>query len=119
MVHDAEWDQSGLNLKSFVEILSDRLQTGTTIAKEFMLDWLMSIEEVPQFEISFDLPLFFRQIFLLLEDPNKSLKSKAEECLKKFLHVFKEQLAAQGKISSKISQDSAQIIFEMILILIR
>jgi hypothetical protein len=42
-----------------------------------MLDWLMAIEEVPQFEISFDLPLFFRQVFLLIEVPSKSLKSKA------------------------------------------
>jgi hypothetical protein len=94
-----------------VQILADRLQSGGTLAKEFMLDWLMAIEEVPQFEISFDLPLFFRQVFLLLEDPSKSLRSKAEECLKKFLHVFKERLALQAKISSKLSCESAQVIF--------
>lgn len=44
IVYDAELDQSGLNLKAFVEILAERLQTGGILAKEFMLDWLMAIE---------------------------------------------------------------------------
>jgi hypothetical protein len=51
--------------------------------------------------------------------PSKSLRTKAEECLKKFLHVFRETLALQGKLSSKIRNDSAQVIIEMALILVR
>ena len=33
IVYDAQFDQDGLNLKGFVEILSERLQTGGTLAK--------------------------------------------------------------------------------------
>jgi hypothetical protein len=89
------------------------------LAKEFMLDWLTTIEEVPQFEISNDLPLFFRQVFELFLSTSKSLKTKAEDCLKKFLYVFREILSVEGKLSSKLTNESAQMILEMTLLLVR
>jgi len=35
------------------------------------------------------------------------------------MHVFRETLALEGKLSSKIRNDSAQVIIEMALILVR
>lgn len=44
MVYDTEFEQGTLNLKLFVKLLSDRLETGSNEAKEFILDWLTAIE---------------------------------------------------------------------------
>lgn len=35
--------------------------------KEFLIDWLISIDEIPEFEISFYLPLVFKELFKLME----------------------------------------------------
>jgi uroporphyrinogen-III decarboxylase len=74
---------------------------------------------VPHFELSFDLPLFFRQVFELLLSDCKSLRTKAEECLKKFLHVFREILALGGGLSTKLRAENAQMLVETVLLLIR
>ena len=63
IVNDTTFNEKIFSLKHFVELLSEKLQSGASITKEFMLDWLMTLEEIPQFELSFDLPVFLRQIF--------------------------------------------------------
>ena len=51
---------------------------------------------------------------------NKNLKNKADECIKKFLHVFKETYAKKkGDLSSKLTKENAKLLIEMILLLIR
>ena len=35
--------------------------------KEFLIDWLIAIDEIPEFEISFYLPLVFKELFKLME----------------------------------------------------
>lgn len=43
MVYDSVFDPAAFNLKEFVELLAERLQTGGPAAKAFMLDWLMAV----------------------------------------------------------------------------
>jgi hypothetical protein len=119
MVNDAVFDQLPFELRGFIETLAEKIQTGGCNFKEFLLDWLMTIEEIPHFELSFDLPLFFRQVFELLLSDSKNLRTKAEECLKKFLHVFREILALGGGLATKLRAENAQMLVETILILVR
>ena len=79
----------------------------------------MTIEEVPQFELTFDLPLFYRQMFELLLNNHKNLRIKAEECLRVFLFVFKEVVGQCKPLSSKIKSDSAQMLVAMTLVMVR
>ena len=63
ILNDATGETHSFQLRSFVEILAEKLESGSPASKEFILDWFMTIEEVPQFELTFDLPLFYRQMF--------------------------------------------------------
>jgi hypothetical protein len=77
MINEAVLDQLPFDLQAFIYSLAEKIQAGGSIFREFLLDWLMAIEEVPHFELSFDLPLFFRQVFELLLSDSKSLRTKA------------------------------------------
>lgn len=43
MINDAVFDQLPFDLKGFIETLAEKIQTGGSTFKEFLLDWLMTI----------------------------------------------------------------------------
>jgi hypothetical protein len=49
MINDVVFDQKPFDLKGFIESLAEKIQTGGSSFKEFLLDWLMTIEEIPHF----------------------------------------------------------------------
>ncbi len=49
LINNTVFDQKSFDLRGFIEILSEKIQTGPSNFKEFLLDWLMTIEEIPHF----------------------------------------------------------------------
>lgn len=66
ILNDAVFDHLEFDVKEFMNILADCFQKSGSVGKEFLIDWIMAIEEITTFEITFYLPLFFKDVFELL-----------------------------------------------------
>jgi len=49
IINDAVFDHKSFDLRGFIEMLAEKIQSGGSSFKEFVLDWLMTIEEIPHF----------------------------------------------------------------------
>jgi len=88
-----------------MDIITEHLGVPGSGTREFLIDWINTIDEVPSIDLSVFLPCFLEDVLFMLGDKEKELRSKAEECLKAFLFDLKEKFYS-GRLEQNLTEDN-------------
>lgn len=114
MISDALSDNIPFDLTKFMAILTEHLKDTGSKVREFLIDWINTIDEIPSTDLSVYLPKFLEDVMFMLGDKEKELRSKAEECLKAFLFDLKEKFYS-GKLESTMTEENMAEIVTILL----
>jgi vacuole morphology and inheritance protein 14 len=61
-----------------MRILTDKMKAINPFIREFLIDWINTMDEIPSVNILVYLPSFLEDLLVMLSDKEKEVRSKAE-----------------------------------------
>ncbi|KAJ1567822.1 hypothetical protein HK405_004647, partial [Cladochytrium tenue] len=83
------------NLARFIPLLAERLQTLNPSTRMFLVQWIMTLDSVPDLDLIPYLPDFMDALFVYLCDPNVDVRVAALNCLAEFLKELQDVVSIQ------------------------
>ncbi|KAJ1548725.1 hypothetical protein HK405_000048, partial [Cladochytrium tenue] len=83
------------NLVRFIPLLAERIQTVNPSTRMFLVQWIMTLDSVPDLELIGYLPDFMDGLFSYLSDPNVDVRFAALNCLAELLKELQDVVTTQ------------------------
>lgn len=85
-----------------MRILTDKMKAINPHIRQFLIDWINTMDEIPSVNVLVFLPNFLEDLLVMLGDKEKEVKNKAEECLDNFMDDLKKEFK-DGKLEVLLS----------------
>ncbi|KAI9332131.1 vacuolar protein 14 C-terminal Fig4p binding-domain-containing protein [Zopfochytrium polystomum] len=91
---------STFNLPRFIPLLAERIKAINPATRMFLVQWIKSLDSVPDLELIGYLPDFMDGLFAYLSDRNVDVRVAALNCLTEFLKEMQDVVAVQRERGS-------------------
>jgi vacuole morphology and inheritance protein 14 len=78
IITDSLPNNKTFDLTRFMRILTDKMKAINPFIREFLIDWINTMDEIPSVNILVYLPSFLEDLLVMLSDKEKEVRSKAE-----------------------------------------
>lgn len=100
LIKDIVAEDSNFDVDTFVALIQERVSTTNPYLRQFLLDWILLLNTIPDIHLMEYLPRVLPGIFLMCTDSNKQIVTQAQNALDQFLEdlkqLFKEEINNQN-----------------------
>ncbi|KAM7539493.1 hypothetical protein Aperf_G00000053630 [Anoplocephala perfoliata] len=85
LLRDIVIQNRAIDIKSFMDIISERLRTRISFTRKFVVGWISTLNSIPEFNILQYLPQILDGLLTILGDGNPDIRRNCEILLNEFL----------------------------------
>ncbi|KAI9207645.1 putative vacuole-associated enzyme activator complex component [Polychytrium aggregatum] len=89
-------EETTFNIPKFIPLLAERINTLNPLTRIFLVDWIRTLDHLPDLELIAFLPHFLDGLFKYLSDPNPDVRAQTLSLLGEFLKEIRDVLDVQA-----------------------
>lgn len=102
------------SLKQMVMTIAEKIQSPNPIVKQYLLQWINTLNEMHNINIIPYLPILLKDLLLMLGDKEKEVRTRAEETLKNYRDEI-EQLNIDNRLQKVLTVDEFDQIIKILI----
>ncbi|KJE95353.1 HEAT repeat-containing protein [Capsaspora owczarzaki ATCC 30864] len=89
LIKDVVTESTNFDVEKFIPLLKERINTVHPYVRQFLVNWIITLDSVQTIDMLFYLPHFLDGLFKILSEPSKEIRKMTETALGEFLREIK------------------------------